>query len=251
MAEFSRLVITRKGQALIAKMLAGQGDIEFTKISTSSMSYEVDQLEMLEDLANVRQTNKISRITRTNDVAVKVETAFSNTDLTEGYYMCTIGLYATDPEEGEILYAVTIETTGNCYMPAYNGVTVSGAYIQLVSTVGNAENVSIEIDQTAIATIGNIQDLQKQIGNVDIENRGSLQEQIDSIFDTQDSISVIDDTNKLITTTYADGTKAVIAMDDTSMIETVYDAEGGKVSRTGIYMDENRIEIRGLGLDEK
>ncbi|WP_304409694.1 hypothetical protein [Faecalibaculum rodentium] len=60
MAEFSRLVITRKGQVLIAKMLAGQGDIEFTKISTSSMSYEVDQLEMLEDLTNVRQTNKIS-----------------------------------------------------------------------------------------------------------------------------------------------------------------------------------------------
>lgn len=251
MAEFSRLVITRKGQALIAKMLAGQGDIEFTKISTSSMSYEVDQLEMLEDLANVKQTNKISMITRTNDVAVKVETAFSNTDLTEGYYMRTIGLYANDPEEGGILYAVTAETTGNCYMPAYNGVTVSGAYIQLVSTVGNAENVSIEIDQTAIATIGNIQDLQKQIGNVDIENKGSLQEQIDSILGTQDSVSVIDDDDKSITTTYADGTRAVIVMDDTSMIETVYDAEDVKVSRTGVYMDKNRIEIRGLGLDEE
>ena len=35
------------------------------------------------------------------------------------------------------------------------------------------------------------------------------------------------------------------------MIETEYDAEGGKVSRTGIYMGENRIEIRGLGLDEE
>ncbi len=251
MAEFSKLVITRNGQALIAKMLAGQGDIEFSTIATSSMSYEVDQLESLENLSDIRQTNKISRITRTNDVAVKVESAFSNTELTEGYYMRTIGLYATDPKEGEILYAVTIETTGNCYMPAYNGVTVSGAYIQLVSTVGNAENVSIKIDQTAIATIGNIQDLQKQIGNVDLENKGSLQEQIDSIFDSQDSISVIDDDNKSIITTYSDGTSAVIVMDDTSMIETVYDAEGGKVSRTGVYMDENRIEIRGLGLDEE
>lgn len=166
MAEFSKLVITRKGQALLAKMLAGHGDIAFSKISASDVVYEVEQLETLDALADVRQSNRISRITRTNEVAVKVETAFSNTELTEGYYMRTLGLYANDPEEGEILYAVTTETTGNCYMPAYNGVTVSGAYIQLVSTVGNAENVSVEIDQAAIATIGNIQDLQKQIDEI-------------------------------------------------------------------------------------
>ena len=163
MAEFSKLVITRKGQALLAKMLAGQGNIEFSKISASTAFYEVEQLDALEELPDVKQANKISKITRTNDVAVKVETAFSNTELTEGYYMRTLGLYAIDPDEGEILYAATTETTGNCYMPAYNGVTVSGVYVQLVTTVGNAENVSIKIDQAAIATIGNIQDLQAQI----------------------------------------------------------------------------------------
>lgn len=108
--------------------------------------------------------------------------------------------------------------------------------------------VRMLVGNVDITNKGNLQD---QIGDVDLENKGSLQEQIDSIFDSQDSISVIDDTKKLITTTYADGTSTVIVMDDTSMIETVYDAEGGKVSRTGIYMDENRIEIRGLGLDEK
>lgn len=34
MAEFSKLVLTRKGQALIAKMLAGTAtDIDFTKVA--------------------------------------------------------------------------------------------------------------------------------------------------------------------------------------------------------------------------
>lgn len=91
------------------------------------------------------------------------------------------------------------------------------------------------------------------VGDVDFESNGSLQEQIDNMQNAvnvqNDSISVIED--KVITTTYADGTSTIIVMDDTSMIETEYDAEGGKVSRTGIYMEENRIEIRGLGLDEK
>lgn len=166
MAEFSKLVITNKGQALIAKMIAGEGNIDFTKISTSSTQYQLSQLEALTALTGVKQTSLISKVTRTNDVAIKVEAAFTNTDLTAGYYMRTLGLYAVDPDEGEILYAVTIETSGNCYMPPYNGVTVSGAYVQLVTTVGNADSVSLEVDQAAVATIGDIQELQKQISDL-------------------------------------------------------------------------------------
>ncbi len=167
MAEFSKLVITNKGQALLAKMIAGKGNIEFTKISASSTAYTDAQLEGLTSLSNVKQTSLISKVTRTNEVAIKVEAAFTNTELTAGYYMKALGLYAVDPDVGEILYAVTRETSGNCYMPAYNGITVSGAYVQLVTTVGNAENVSLEVDQAAVATIGDIQDLQKQIADLE------------------------------------------------------------------------------------
>ena len=167
MAEFSKLVITNKGQALLAKMIAGSGNIEFTKVSASSTAYTDAQLEGLASLSNVKQTSLISKVTRTNEVAIKVEAAFTNTELTAGYYMKALGLYAVDPDAGEILYAVTRETSGNCYMPAYNGITGSGAYVQLVTTVGNAENVSLEVDQAAVATIGDIQDLQKQIADLE------------------------------------------------------------------------------------
>lgn len=167
MAEFSKLVITNKGQALLAKMIAGEGSVEFTKVSASSTAYTDAQLEGLTSLSDVKQTSLISKVTRTNEVAIKVEAAFTNTELTVGYYMKALGLYAVDPDDGEILYAVTRETSGNCYMPAYNGITVSGAYVQLVTTVGNAENVSLEVDQAAVATIGDIQDLQKQIADLE------------------------------------------------------------------------------------
>ena len=158
MAEFSKLVVTRKGQALIAKILAGTAtDIDFVSVAASDASYSVDELEGLESLSAIMQESEISRKTRTNEVAVKVETAFSNTDLTVGYHMRTLGLFANDPDEGKILYAATVETSGNCYMPPYNGITVSGAYIQLITTVGNADNVSLEVNPGAIATIGDIQ----------------------------------------------------------------------------------------------
>lgn len=167
MAEFSKLITTQKGQALIAKVLAGTAtEIDFTSISTSSTQYDVTDLEGLTELTNIQQRSLISSKKITNSVAVELQTAFTNTDLTVGYYMRTLGLYAEDPDDGEILFAVTIETSGNCYMPPYNGVTVSGAMITLVTTVGNADEVSLEVDPAAVATLGDINELQDQINTL-------------------------------------------------------------------------------------
>lgn len=166
MAEYSKLVITNNGQALMAKMIAGSGNIEFTKVCASSTQYTESQLQALTSLSSIKQTVLVSKVTRTNEVAIKVDAAFSNTELSEGYYMRTLGLYAVDQDKGEILYAVTIETSGNCYMPPYNGITVSAAYVQLYTTVGNAENVSLAVNPGAYATIGDIQELEKEIADL-------------------------------------------------------------------------------------
>lgn len=166
MAVFSKLVTTVKGQELIAKMLAGEQNIVFTRVSVSDNEYTLDQLENLEALAGVRQTGSVSKVYRTNDSTVKVETVLTNTELAEGYYMKAIALYAKDGTE-EILYAAAVETSGNCFMPAFGGVTVSGAYLQLVTTVSNAENVTVEVNDSVHATIGDIKDLQEQINRLD------------------------------------------------------------------------------------
>ncbi len=173
MAEFSRLVITNKGQALLAKMMTGEGNVEFTKISTSDMEYTLEQLEALTEFSGVKQTVSVSKVTRTNGVAVTIETTFDNTELTQGYHMRALGLYAIDPDDGEILYAVTAEVSGCCYMPAYNGVTVSGACIKLVTTVGNAENVSLEVDPGVYATVGEIKELRETVANTYLNKTGN------------------------------------------------------------------------------
>lgn len=166
MAEFSKVMITSQGHALIAKLIAGTGNIEFTKICSSSAKHTLGELEPLTELDDIKQTSLVSKVLRVNEVSVQIEAAFTNTDLTEGYFMRTLGLYAVDPDIGEILYAVTIETSGSCYLPPYNGIAVSGAYIQLLTTVGNAENVTLEVDAAAVATIGDIKVLQKQIDDM-------------------------------------------------------------------------------------
>lgn len=165
MAEFKQLIITDRGQALMAKMLAGTGNIKFTKISVSDTTYNDSQLPGLTALSGVKQSTLISKVIRTNNVAVQVEGAVTNTELTSGYYMKTIGLYAIDPDLGEILYAVTIASQAG-YMPPYNGITTSGAFFKLVTTVSNASNVSLNVDPAAVATIGDITDLQNKISDL-------------------------------------------------------------------------------------
>ena len=79
--------------------------------------------------------------------------------------MNSIGLYANDPDDGEILYAVAGANVG-AYMPPYNGITVSGAYLKLVTTVSNASNVSMTVDPAAVATVGDINALQAEITDI-------------------------------------------------------------------------------------
>ena len=164
MADFSRLIITEKGQALIAKIIVGNSsNIQFTRIATSNKEYQESELFQLTALEGIKQSSAVSNITQTNAVTIQVETAFTNAELQEGYYIKTMGLYAVDPDEGEILYAVTKATVGSCYIPPCNSITVSGILVQLVTTVGNSENVSFEVDPAAVATIRDIGELEKKV----------------------------------------------------------------------------------------
>ena len=166
MAEFSKLYLTKRGQALVAKIMAGATNIQFTKVSTSSKVYAESALEALTALENVQQTNNVTKVTISNNTSVRVETAFTNEKLTAGYYLRCLGLYAKDPDLGEILYAVCVETSGLCYMPAYNGVTVSSAYIQLYTTVGNSDNVNLAVYSGAYATIEDINAMEAEIADL-------------------------------------------------------------------------------------
>ncbi len=180
MSQFSKLVITQAGQELISGVLSGEvGSVRFTRISISAAEYDLSGLEKLTELSDVRQTSLISRTERSNESVVTVEASLTNEQLAEGYYMRAIGLYAADPNSadgGEILFAVTVEQSGNCYMPPFNGLTVSGAVVKLIVAVGNAESISLETNSAAVATVADIKRLENVLTahNADPDAHGSL-----------------------------------------------------------------------------
>lgn len=168
MGAFKSAVITKKGQALLAKVVAGTAKFNFTNIKTSETTLTGD-LASKTGIGTVKQSVAVASVIRQNDSNVKVSASFSNANLGAGYYVRNIGLYATDPQEGEILYSISVadETTATAdWMPPFNGIGVSSLMVDLVTAVSNASSVNVTVDPTASATVAQIVDLQEQIDDV-------------------------------------------------------------------------------------
>ncbi|MDU5720763.1 MAG: glycosyl hydrolase family 28-related protein [Clostridium perfringens] len=167
MANFKTTIITQKGHALIAKLEAGTATSNFKKICTSDYDYSSLSNSQLEELTSIRDTKQTilpDKISVINKATVKVSGTLTNTELKTGYYIRTIALYAVDPDEGEILYSITPSTLSD-FIPPNNGVTSSGVIIDLLTTVSNAENVSIDVDPNAIVSIQTFNDFKEEVNS--------------------------------------------------------------------------------------
>lgn len=156
MAEFNNLVVTAKGQSLFADAIANQKAIKFTKICTSENIYQNSQIQELEELTDIKQTVDISRIARLNEIQVEIETIIQNTDLTEGYSINTIALYAKLDEENsnELLYGIAsvIEEGKGSYLPAFNNITVAGINFKINVKVSNADIINFKVNTATPVT---------------------------------------------------------------------------------------------------
>lgn len=156
------LIITKQGQDLIAKMIAGTDTAKFTKLQTSSHDYTSESLELVSELSEVKQEVEISSVQRTDTSLVQVIAAIDNTEITEGYYVRAIALFAKDSNENEILYAIATDNNPD-YMPAFGGKTVSGISYRLNTKVDVSNQVIIELNPANNATIEQVENIEKVI----------------------------------------------------------------------------------------
>lgn len=166
MGNFKSAVITKKGQNLLAKVISGNTVFNFTKIAITDNDNSAEDLASLAEIGTIRQHTPISAIVKQNNSNVKISAAFYNRTLTQGYYVKTIGLYATDPDEGEILYSVSVADESMAtadWMPPFNGIGVSSLEVNLVTAVSNSDSVNVDVDPSALATVTQVRDIQEQV----------------------------------------------------------------------------------------
>ena len=147
---FNQAVLTNKGIALLAKAQAGRCTISLTKAATGDGSYaDGEVITSRTELKSKKQEFLLETVTVQNQTNVYVKFIITNRKsdeehLTQGYYVKEVGLYAIDPDEGEILYAIATAVNNQWdYMPSYNDLIPSTITINFLTEVANAENVII------------------------------------------------------------------------------------------------------------
>lgn len=153
MSNWSGFTLTNMGADLQAKINAGVTTLALTKIGLGSGSSS-GSINALTQMLNKVQDVQISKITPNNNI-VEVDFTLTNKGLNAAYKMSEMGIFATDPDEGEILFAYMTDSSPDT-MPADGSATVVSLDVTLNITFSNTGNVSATIDTGAFVTHENL-----------------------------------------------------------------------------------------------
>ena len=107
MANWNGLQLTNKGIALQAKVQAGT-QLHITKLKLGSgVVPSGTDIKTLTDLITPEQNLGIGGKEAIDDYC-KISSTISNTELETGYYVRELGVFAQDPDEGEILTCIRL-----------------------------------------------------------------------------------------------------------------------------------------------
>ena len=155
---FTGTILTTKGLVLQNKVQAG-AQLGFTKVKIGDGQLGSGQsLEALTDLISPQKTLGITSVAVIGDGTSRVRAVVTNTDLSAGFFVREIGVFATDPDDGEILYCVANAGNECDYLPTPTSVAVEQT-LDILTAIGNATNVTAVINETIVlATVADITD---------------------------------------------------------------------------------------------
>lgn len=161
------VIITTRGLQLLTKLAASAGKLEFTKVKVGTgRPPDGTDPSGLTHLVMYKMDGLIADYGYDSEAMDGyVVMQISNAEIVSGFIMTEIGLYATDPDLGEILYAyVDLSNDPNHIMPAENGRSktvqmklhvIVGEVKELTATINPLAQVTRELLNKEIAAIVN------------------------------------------------------------------------------------------------
>lgn len=147
MAEWSNATMTDVGADLQAKVNAGRTKLTFTKIKVGSGVNATNPLALTDVLSSKWETTNF--VVKQEGKIVSVDTFITNNGITEAFRMSEIGLFAQDPDKGEVLYAYLTDHEPD-RMPAEGGSVVVSQELNIGMIFSNTGNVSLTVNMGAL-----------------------------------------------------------------------------------------------------
>ena len=183
-------VLTQKGAELHAKCLAGtSSSITFTKFVLGNGTYTGSEstaaIAAMTALRSAKKEYQVTAAEVVNAATCKLTLNASNLEVTQGFYVTEIGVYAKGSDNAEVLYSVTVADPEHPdWMPAYNNVAPGSLrYLDYIS-VGNADDITINVSPGGLVSVEDFIEV-KQF----LENR--LDEQAIALRQTRDSLNEV------------------------------------------------------------
>ena len=149
MAEWSNATMTDVGADLQAKVNAGKTKLTFTKIKVGSGVNATNPLALTDVISSKWETTNF--VVKQEGKIVSVDTFITNNGITEAFRMSEIGLFAQDPDKGEVLYAYLTDPEPD-RMPAAGGSVVVSQELTIGMVFSNTGNVSLTVNMGALVT---------------------------------------------------------------------------------------------------
>ena len=147
MAEWSNATMTDVGADLQAKVNAGKTKLTFTKIKVGSGVNATNPLALTDVISSKWETTNF--VVKQEGKIVSVDTFITNNGITEAFRMSEIGLFAQDPDKGEVLYAYLTDPEPD-RMPAEGGSVVVSQELNIGMVFSNTGNVSLTVNMGAL-----------------------------------------------------------------------------------------------------
>ena len=165
---FDRAVITAKGLALDAKIIAGKTNAVFTAIRLGNGTYNgTEDLIAATAMKSVKQTFGISSISIAESNTVRLRSVINNVGIKEGYYISEVGIYAQDPDAGEILYSIALGIKNKMdYQPSESELEGATSTFDTYTVISNIEKATIRMGTGAMASAEDVEELQNDLGKV-------------------------------------------------------------------------------------
>ncbi|WP_036647300.1 phage tail protein [Paenibacillus wynnii] len=151
MGAFGGFTLTNKGRTLQSKAQSGV-QLSYTRIAVGSGQLGGQSILLLNTLIDQKKSLPVTRLRMQPPNKAIIGAVLSNQDVTTGFYFREIGVFATDPDEGEILYCYANSGTDAEYIPVVGGADIIEKTIDCTVIIGTASNVTATINESLVLT---------------------------------------------------------------------------------------------------
>ena len=142
--------LTKVGNDLQIKVEAGLCKLELTKIKLGDGTEGLDAIETMTDLVGPKAIFGISSVVA-KDGMCTVTGVISSSNVTAAFYAREWGIFAKDPDRGEILYMISLDPNPESIPPKTAALKQAATYAMNI-VVANAANIEARIDPQGLVT---------------------------------------------------------------------------------------------------